>query len=167
MAVFKTILVATDFSAPAAAAVDRGCEIAGLCGADLHVLHVVSRPSLEPWAGYVASTWLEEDIDREKRDAQTRLASAMGSQVEVPATIAVTAGEPAAGISAYATAHRTDLIVCGTHGRHGMNRLLLGSVAERVVHNSPCAVLIVKPENAVAADMSRDAVAGTAHLFEP
>jgi nucleotide-binding universal stress UspA family protein len=163
MAAFKTILVATDFSAPAEAAVDRACELADLCGADLHLLHVVSRPSLEPWVGYVASTWLEEDVDREKRDAETRLGSAVTSRgAKTPATIAVTVGEPAAEIIAYATAHRTDLIVCGTHGRHGLNRLVLGSIAEHVVHNAPCAVLTVKPERAAPAEMAGDAMAGEA-----
>lgn len=152
MTVFKTILVATDFGAPAEIAIDRACEVAGLCGADLHVLHVVSRSSLEPW--------IEEDIDREKRDAQSRLAGTIGRRVKVPATIAVTAGEPAAEIIDYAKAHRIDLIVCGTEGRRGLNRLILGSVAEWVVRNAPCAVLTVKPERAAPAEMAGNAVVG-------
>jgi len=163
MTAFKTILVATDFSAPAEAAIDRACEIARLCGADLHAIHVVSRPSLDPWVGYVASTWLEEDMDHEKREARTRLAGAVASRgLATPATIAVTTGDPAVEIIAYAKTHGADLIVCGTQGRHGLNRLILGSVAEHVVQSAPCAVLTVKQEPAAPAEVAGNAVAAEA-----
>lgn len=165
MTAFKTIVVATDFSAHAEAAIDRACEIAHLCGADLHVLHVVSRVSQEPWVGYVAATWLEEDVDREKRDARTRLAGILANRcIVTPATVAAAAGDPAAAIIAYAREHRADLVVCGTHGRHGLNRLLLGSVAERIVHDAPCSVLTVKLEGAPPADIAGDAAVGQAEL---
>jgi universal stress protein A len=58
---------------------------------------------------------------------------------------AVTAGKPAEEILAAAEAHQTDTIVMGTHGRTGLDRLLLGSVAESVVRMAPCTVVVVKP----------------------
>lgn len=58
---------------------------------------------------------------------------------------AVTAGKPADEILAAAEAHQADTIVMGTHGRTGLDRLLLGSVAESVVRLAPCTVVVVKP----------------------
>lgn len=55
-------------------------------------------------------------------------------------------GTPADEIVAQALAHRVDAIVMGSHGRTGLNRLLAGSVAERVVRTAPCSVLTIKPK---------------------
>jgi nucleotide-binding universal stress UspA family protein len=55
-------------------------------------------------------------------------------------------GAPADEIIAQASAHHVDAIVMGNHGRTGLNRLLAGSVAERVVRTAPCSVLTVKPK---------------------
>jgi nucleotide-binding universal stress UspA family protein len=60
-------------------------------------------------------------------------------------TIAMTSGVPAHAICAYAQRVRADLIVMGTHGRTGVRRLLLGSVAEQVLHKAGCPVLVVPP----------------------
>jgi nucleotide-binding universal stress UspA family protein len=61
------------------------------------------------------------------------------------------AGEPAEEILLYAAAARTDLIVMGTQGRTGLERLLLGSVAEKVLRGARCSVLVVKMPQAVPA----------------
>ena len=71
----------------------------------------------------------------------------------VPVVTAVESGAPAAAIVEYASRSRIDLIVIGTHGRTGVTRTLLGSVAERVVRTAPCPVLavpITRPPIAVA-----------------
>src|SRR5438046_326022 len=62
----------------------------------------------------------------------------------VSTTTAVLPGVPANTIVEAARTERADLIVLGTHGRTGLERVLLGSVAERVVRNAPCAVLTVR-----------------------
>jgi nucleotide-binding universal stress UspA family protein len=62
----------------------------------------------------------------------------------------VTSNAPADAVAKYAKEARIDLIVIGTHGRSGMSRLLLGSVAERVVRTAPCPVLTVHRDAPVA-----------------
>jgi hypothetical protein len=62
---------------------------------------------------------------------------------DVPVTTAVESGTPAPHIAEYARRHGIDLIVVGTHGRTGVSRVLLGSVAEHVVRIAPCPVLAV------------------------
>ena len=71
--------------------------------------------------------------------ARTREALSGG----IPVVIASAPGDPAEEIVRYATAHDIDLIVLGTHGRTGLSRVLLGSVAERVIRTAPCPVLAV------------------------
>jgi nucleotide-binding universal stress UspA family protein len=68
-------------------------------------------------------------------------------------------GDPATEIIRYATASNIDLIVMGTHGRTGLERLLLGSVAEQVLRGAPCSVLVAKLPRAVAKPEKRVAVA--------
>ena len=169
MAAFKTIVVATDFSDHGQAAIDRGCDLARACGAQLHVLHVVSEIFHEPWSGYVAATALEGDLARERRSAEACLEKIMESRgMRAASTIATAAGpDPADEIIAYAKLHEADLIVCGTHGRHGLNRLVLGSVAERVVHDAPCAVLTVKTESAAIAAPDAGSAGTSAKADEP
>ncbi len=62
---------------------------------------------------------------------------------DVPVTVAGTGGDPAEEILGYAQRHPIDLIVVGTQGRTGVSRVLLGSVAERVVRGARCPVLVV------------------------
>jgi nucleotide-binding universal stress UspA family protein len=144
---FKTIVVATDFSELADAAVDRACEVAQERGADLHVLHVVHNLFLEPWVGYATADALAAEIERDESHAKIRLEEAMAKRGwKGRATIAVISDngtEAAPHIVSYAREHHADLIVCGTHGRSGIGRLVLGSVAEQVLRTAPCAVLTV------------------------
>jgi nucleotide-binding universal stress UspA family protein len=66
-------------------------------------------------------------------------------------------GDPAEEIIRYATASEIDLIVMGTHGRTGLDRLLMGSVAEKVLRGAPCSVLVAKLPRAVAEPEKRAA----------
>jgi nucleotide-binding universal stress UspA family protein len=121
----REILLATDFSEPSRAAARVAVDYARRFGARLHLLHVV-WPATDPTP----------------RPALERLAEDLGR--EVPVVTAVVAGLPVAEeIVRYARTHGIDLIVVGTHGRTGPSRLLLGSVAERVVRTAPCPVLAV------------------------
>jgi nucleotide-binding universal stress UspA family protein len=116
------ILVATDFSDGADAAFGVAVEYARAFRARLHLLHIFS-------ADEIGVTQL--------------LAETAAKAADVPVTVAGTAGDPADGILRYAADHGIDLIVVGTHGRTGVSRLLLGSVAERVVRGARCPVLVV------------------------
>lgn len=125
--IVKEILFATDFSESSDAAARVAREYARQFGARLHALHVV-------WPA----------ADTTESPLLSKLAEELGA--EVPVVAAVESGAPAGRIVHYAERHGIDLIVLGTHGRTGMTRALLGSVAERVVRTAPCPVLTVPRE---------------------
>lgn len=119
----RQILVATDFSDSAEAALGVAVRYARELHARLHLLHVF-------WAGEVEVTQLLAD-------------AAAQAGPDVPVTVSGAGGDPAEEILRYATRHPIDLIVVGTHGRTGVSRALLGSVAERVMRGARCPVLVV------------------------
>lgn len=123
----QQVLVATDFSPSSDRALEVAREYARGWGARLHVLHVVPL--------------VQDPVPQPRLD---ELARAAGQGL--PIQTAVVSGVPAAEIVRYAARHAIDLIVVGTHGRTGVSRTLLGSVAERVVRTSPCPVLTVPRE---------------------
>jgi nucleotide-binding universal stress UspA family protein len=127
------ILFATDFSEASEAAARTALDYARRFGARLHLLHVT-------WAG----------TDPTMPAGLAKLAKDLGDSV--PVVTAVESGAPAAQIVRYAERKGIGLIVLGTHGRTGVSRALVGSVAERVVRIAPCPVLTVPaPAPAVAA----------------
>lgn len=119
--------------------------LARACRAPLVLLHVMTPPS--PFIGEDAppSSYAELLI-LGRRSARRRLAAVLArtrrERVRVRAIF--TEGIPAAEILRAARGARADLIVMGTHGRTGFSRFFMGSVAERVVRESPCAVLTVR-----------------------
>jgi universal stress protein A len=119
----RQILIATDFSDSAEAAFRVAVQYARALHAELHLLHV-------HWSS-------EVEVARLLADAAAQAGP------DVPATVAGTGGDPADEILRYATRHPIDLIVVGTHGRTGVSRMLLGSVAERVMRGARCPVLVV------------------------
>jgi nucleotide-binding universal stress UspA family protein len=126
----REILVATDFSDEAEAALRCAIEYARRFGARLHLLHVFSQGEVE--------------VTRLLADAAALAAPG------VPVIVSSTGGDPAEEILRYAQRHPIDLIVVGTHGRSGFSRVLLGSVAERVLRGARRPVLTV-PSGAIAA----------------
>jgi universal stress protein A len=119
----RQILVATDFSDSAEAALDVAVDYARAFHARLHLLHV----------------FIGAEVDA----TQLLADAAAKAGPDVPVTIAGTRGDPAEEILGYAGRHTIDVIVVGTHGRTGVSRVLLGSVAERVVRGARCPVLVV------------------------
>jgi nucleotide-binding universal stress UspA family protein len=144
--VFQRILCATDFSETAEAAWEVACELARVHRAELVLVHVfVALPLYalgETPAPAVARAW-EEQRAWVQSALDERVAAAAARGLTARALLKV--GASAAGIADTAAEERADLVVIGTHGRTGFNRLLLGSVAERVVRIAPCPVLTVKP----------------------
>ena len=145
MILIKNVLVATDFSEPSDAALNYGRELARTFTATLHVLHVADNVTFQYGVeGY--STMLPElqqDVEEAARKQLARLITeedrtALGAQAVV-----ITAVAKAAAIVRYASEHRMDLIVMGTHGRGAVSHLLMGSVAEHVVRTATCPVLTV------------------------
>jgi nucleotide-binding universal stress UspA family protein len=155
---FRHILCATDFSDTAEAAWEAACELARVHQADLVLLHVFA--DLPPYsyaeapAPAVSRVW-EEQRAWVEQTLEERAAAVEGRGLTVRAVLKT--GAPATVIADTAAAEHADLIVIGTHGRTGLNRLLIGSVAERVVRIAPCPVLTVKPRATAAAAGTRAA----------
>ena len=147
------ILVATDFSEPAQAALNWGATLARDLNAHLYLLHVVPEPYAYPWGNEIALLPLPE-ILAQSEAASRRQLDELAAHTSVPAERTVTkavVGTPVDQILAYVETEHIDLVVVGTHGRGLVGHLLLGSVAERLVRRSPVPVLTVHGEARAAA----------------
>lgn len=129
----REILVATDFSDSSEAAVRIAHRYARAFGARLHVFHV-------SWPDEIGLTKLF-----------AHLVAELGTTV--PVVVASHRGDAAEEIVRYARTHAIQLIVLGTHGRTGVSRIVMGSVAERVIRTAPCPVLTVPGTAAVEGDV--------------
>jgi nucleotide-binding universal stress UspA family protein len=144
----KTILVPTDFSAPAERALGYARNLADAYGATLHLLHVIE----DPFAGGVQMGMVGappegyfEQLDQRSR---ARLAALLTDEErqKYSAVIATRLGYAPTEILEYARGHGAiDLIVVATSGRGAVSRLLMGSVADKIVRTAPCPVLTVHP----------------------
>jgi len=142
MIVLKKVLVATDFSPPSDAALAYGRALARTFGASLHVLHVVENYFLRPSA---SAPYMVQEAKTRMLDDQ--LTDEDRHQLGARAVVEISE-EPADAIASFAKAQKIDLIVMGTHSRRGLERLLVGSVAEHVIRTAPCPVLTVRhPEH--------------------
>lgn len=142
---FQAILVAVDESPQSAAAVDLAIGLAKALGSSLTLVHVVDPAAIASAASDAAAApVMEMELDelqtagKELLEATSGRARAAG----VKATTVLRDGAPAATILDTARRSECDLIVIGTHGRHGVARLFLGSCAETVVRESTIPVLI-------------------------
>ena len=135
----NTVVVPIDFSADSLAAVEVGRQLVD-APEHLHVIHVLidiaPLEAGEVW-GVVDPQSRIEQIEKLLRE---KLA---GSHLQGVHT-AVLLGEPAHGIANYAQEKHAELIVIPSHGRTGITRLLIGSVAERVVRLAHCPVLVLR-----------------------
>ena len=139
------ILCAIDFSESSREAMHVAADLAREKGAVLELVHVEDRPlwTNEPFVhlpGDVRQASLDaaaRELEAWRRDAEERT----GSTVIARAT----SGPPWEQIVAIANeSPAIEMIVMGTHGRRGISRALIGSVAERVVRHAPCSVLVVR-----------------------
>lgn len=141
----KTILFPTDFSQGARAAMDHALSLARDYRAKLVLLYVIQDISIAEW--YIPSslsvTDLVEDMEKsawKEMDKWGAEAQASTENVEKM----VVRGVPFVEIIRTAKDRNADLIVIGTHGRTGIDHMLFGSTAEKVVRKSPCPVLTVR-----------------------
>jgi nucleotide-binding universal stress UspA family protein len=139
----ERILVAVDFSPPAELAVAWGQELARRFGARLQLLHVVEQPIYPSLYGPIATPATLEAMAEARRGALEGL-DRMAEELGVASTRHVLEGPAAAAITEFADKHDSDLVVVGTHGLTGLERLLLGSTAERVVRQAAPPVLTVR-----------------------
>lgn len=141
----KQILCPIDFSTHSRQALDHAIAMARRFDARITALHVIP-PDPADLSIY--------DPDR-RRDELSRFVTAdTGALPGVAIDVALTTGSPVREIVEAAVTLKADLLVLGSHGRSGVKRLVLGSVAERTLRESPCPVLIVPPHHpeAVPAD---------------
>ena len=150
MIALKTILVATDLSESGQPALQHALALADVFNASLHVLHVVTEPLHEPWSGFVPATCFVETVERLQIEARHRLEALVPHNDRI--VVAAAWGDASDQILKYATSNDVNLVICGTHGRHGWNRVVMGSVAERVVRLAPCPVMTVPAARTIEAD---------------
>ena len=142
----RTVLAATDLSAPARRAAARGALLAAENGARLALTHVLSVRALESLHQLLAAdpSGLHQRLLDEVRDEMDRLAAELHGRYGVGAEVHLVVGAVLAEIAAHADAIDADLIVIGARGAAFMRELLLGSTAERVLRTLSRPVLVVK-----------------------
>jgi nucleotide-binding universal stress UspA family protein len=144
------ILVAVDFGACSKRALEAAASIARSTGGALHVLHVYEPPYYAPEALiHLPGQAPMPIVDYVRGSAEAQLeqfASAVRADTTLTGGVQthLTAGLAFQAIPQQARALGAGLVVLGTHGRHGLSHVLLGSVAERVVRDAPCPLLVVR-----------------------
>jgi nucleotide-binding universal stress UspA family protein len=139
----KTILHPTDFSPPSECAFRLASSLARDYGARLIVLHVMGQPLIIQ-GGVMTAPPDPTPPEEERQAIREELLRIHPPDPAVTVERLLEEGDAATGILQVAQERSCDLIVMGSHGRTGLGRLLLGSVAEQVVRKAPCPVLIVK-----------------------
>lgn len=148
---YKNILIATDGSEPRQKGVDQGVALAKETGAS--VIFVSVTELLPSYGIVVAAEWASSPAAfQEYREAITKAATEILSKAKAKAmeigvsaeAVHVENQSPAQGIVEAANAKNTDLIVIASHGRRGVNKLLLGSQAAKVLSLSTVPVLVIK-----------------------
>lgn len=134
------ILVPIDFSESSDTALDWATVLARDTGATVLLIHVETVPLTTGGGEYIYA--IPEPPTQELLERLNKVAL---KDAKVPVERRLLAGDPAAAIIRTAETEGADLIVMGTHGRRGITRLLMGSVAEAVVRGATCPVLTIKP----------------------
>jgi nucleotide-binding universal stress UspA family protein len=139
---FQRILHPTDFSQPAAQAFLVARTLARDNAAKLILLHVAQQPAISNVAGLPVPPPPPLSIDINGLKAQLDAIAAANPQLRIESH--VVEGQPSSAILDVAHELNCDMIVIGSHGRTGLNRLLMGSIAEQLVRRATCPVLTVK-----------------------
>ena len=144
MSAYQRIVIAIDFSPASKQVLARGIELGKLNVAEVFLVHIVEYlPPVD--FGYepiIVPDWYssEEEIVKQAEESLKQLADEHAINKD---HVIVLTGSPKNEITQYAKDKQADLIVVGSHGRHGIQRLL-GSTACPVLHNSECDVLAVR-----------------------
>lgn len=140
----RNVLFASDFSATSEAALPYAASICRRFGSTLHAAHVVSDGGLLMIGGvdYVSVGTLYEDV---LSDAKQKLEHISGRLEGIPHRTYVCHGPVWKCLANIIEENEIDLVVVGTHGRTGLGKLVLGSVAENILRHAPCPVLTVGP----------------------
>ena len=136
----KTILLATDLSAASREATDRAIDLAGRLDARLLIVNALEKRRLSGAGSH-------DRVDQARAERESHLVEVVrgARDAGVTAEFLVWDGDPGDSIAAAAEAEHADLVVVGTRGRSGAERMLLGSVSDHVVRHAECPVLVVRP----------------------
>jgi nucleotide-binding universal stress UspA family protein len=143
---YQRIMVAVDGSDTAERGLREAIGLALEQKAELAIVHVIDIVVVDSGDGF-GQTYIENmrELARDTLERARKAAQAAGIEPQVQSPeIVTTAYRVADAIAKAAQEWKADLLVVGTHGRRGVNRLLLGSVAERIVRVAPCALLLVR-----------------------
>ena len=139
----KNILVPVDYSDSGEAAMSYAVSLARESNARLHLVHVYEQPFTYVDGGFAGTPVATEIPPVDLKDEEAKLQKITPAD-DVSLTRQFIIGGPADELVRYAEDNQIDLVVMGTHGRTGLSRLLMGSVAEGVVRRAPCPVLTIK-----------------------
>lgn len=140
--VYKKILIATDGSEYTKKAVDYGVDLSKHTGAKLHAIYVVDTAAFASIPMDAAWESMYELL-RQEGDEATKYVAENAEAEDLEVERLTVEGHPADEIIKYAENNSIDMIIMGTLGKSGLDRFLLGSVAEKVVRNSKIPVLVV------------------------
>ena len=147
---YKNILVPVDFSPSSRHAIDLAAQVVEAGGAGITLLHVIELPVTYSGEPHMAA--FLTDLDKRATYMLEDWASALKSKVSVPVATRARIGRPGGQTLALLDEDPTfDLVVMGSHGRTGLSRVFLGSVAEKVVRHAQCPVLVARPRSTPAA----------------
>ncbi|WP_020680361.1 universal stress protein [Marinobacterium rhizophilum] len=141
MSAYKRILLAVDLSEESEQLIDKTCEIADRNNAELSLIHVI-EPLSFAYGGDVPMdlTTIQEQLDDHARVKLDSFASRLSHPVTHKLIVS---GHTESEIHRYCDEHDIDLVIVGSHGRHGLS-LLLGSTANGVLHGAHCDVLAIR-----------------------
>jgi nucleotide-binding universal stress UspA family protein len=140
---YRNVLCPIDFSEDSSHAVDRAAELTAQGGAGITLLHVIEPPTA--FTGVFEAGSYLEPLGRQVTHELARWASTLAKRVPVPVNTAIRIGRPGVQTLAVLDGDPTfDLVIIGSHGRTGITRILLGSVAEKVLRHAACPVLVVR-----------------------
>ncbi len=140
----KKILFPTDFSEGSTIAAQYAIQMAKTYKAELDLIHSFN---FNPYIGIGEATWVSGQVIQDAEDSIRKelmsMAKKMEDGIKINHYLNVDITSPADAICEYANEHEIDLIVIAKHGRKGIDRLLLGSVTEKVIRQSHCPVLVI------------------------
>ena len=140
---FRHVLCPVDFSASSRQAMELAAELIAPAGVGITLLHVLELPVA--YSGEPRLPELYRDLDKHSADLLDQWTAELRTKTSVPVTARSRIGRPASQTVAVLDDDRTfDLVVMGGHGRSGVARVLLGSVAEQVVRHARCPVLVAR-----------------------
>lgn len=149
MTSIKKILFATDFSETSSDAQKLAAEMKDRMGCELEIIHVFDPNSFEMPAPYYmmpgVDKWIDDHFSVMRQRGRNMLAELCPNMDNCKGHFVE--GRPGKTIADFADEHGFDMIVLGTHGHTGWNRLMLGSIAEYVVRHAKVPVLTVKPKD--------------------